>query len=129
MRTVHAALGATRPVGGEQVTLFIPSKDRVGRAIDQGFWTDEALTALALLFRGATAFPPGKGVWRDDARGGSLLRELTVMVVSYTPTKEFRRSLPALRAFLHRLGREAEQGEVGMVVNGKYYGISTYDEP
>ncbi len=128
MRTVHSALGATHPAGGEQITLFIPSRDRAGRVIDQGYWTDEALTTLGRLFRGATAFPPGKGVWRDDARGGALLREATVMVISYAPAAELRRNLTTLRVFLHRLGRETGQGEVGLIVNGKYYGISTYDE-
>ena len=44
--------------------LFIPSKDRTDRAIDQGYWVDQALSSLGTLFGGATAFPQGKGVWR-----------------------------------------------------------------
>lgn len=82
---------------------------------------------MGRLFRGATAFPPGKGVWRDDAQGGSLLLEPVVMVVSYVSTADLRRGLPELRVFLHRLGRETNQGEVGLVIGGAYYGISTYD--
>lgn len=127
MRSVHAALGATHPLGGEQVTLLIPSKDRDGRSIDQEHWSDEALAEMARMFRGATAFPPGKGVWRDDAKGGVLLREVTVMIVAYTSRVELRNSLAALRTLLHRFGRLANQGEVGLVVSGKYYGISKYD--
>jgi hypothetical protein len=95
--------------------------------IDQDHWTDEALTTLGSLFRGATAFPPGKGVWRDDSRGGALLRETTVMVVSYVPQSELRKNLPQLRDFLHRFGRETNQGEVGVIISGVYYGISKYD--
>ncbi len=53
--------------------LFIPSRDRTDEAIDQGYWVDEALKTLGMLFGGATAFPQGKGVWRDDAQGGKLL--------------------------------------------------------
>ena len=127
-KLLQSALGATHPVGGTQVTLFIPDKDRDGRPIDQGLWGDQALDALGRLFRGATAFPPGKGVWRDDAKGGALLREITVMVVSYVPKDEIRKRLSDLRAFLHRFGREANQGEVGLIIDGNYYGISAYDE-
>ena len=127
-KPIQFVLGATYPVGGGQVTLFIPGKDRSGRTIDQNHWADEALDTLGRLFRGATAFPPGKGVWRDDAKGGALLREITVMVVSYAPKTELQKSLRELRAFLHRFGRETHQGEVGVIINDSYYGISEYDK-
>lgn len=127
-KSIQSALGATHPVGGEQVILFIPSKDRSGQPIDQNHWTDEALDTLGRLFRGATAFPPGKGIWRDDAKGGALLREITVMVVSYVPKADLRKNLRELRAFLHRFGRETHQGEVGVIINNSYFGISDYDE-
>jgi len=127
-KPVHSALGATHPVGSEQVTLFIPSKDQLGQPIDQDYWTDEALGMLGRLFRGATAFPPGKGVWRDDTKGRTLLREVTVMVVSYATKMDLQKNLHELRTFLHRFGREANQGEVGLIISGVYYGISEYDE-
>ena len=127
--SVQSRLGATHPVGGEQLTLFIPDQDRLGRPIDQDHWTDEALDLLGRLFRGATAFPPGKGVWRDDSRGGRLLREMTVMVVSYVPRAELDRNLDALRTFLYRFGREANQGEVGIVIDRRYYAISKFETP
>ncbi|HUG63127.1 MAG TPA: hypothetical protein VMP03_14860 [Methylomirabilota bacterium] len=79
--------------------LFIPSVDRRGRPIDHARWVDEALTVLASLFRGATAYPRGLGQWRDD-------------------------ELP----FSHRLGRETDQGEVGLVVDSAYYPITRFDE-
>ena len=128
-RTIPSALGSTYPIGTEQITLFLPNKDRLGKPIDQEFWTDKTLTALGKLFRGATAFPPGKGVWRDDIHGGELLREITVMVVTYVPREELNENIKNLRVFLHRFGREANQGEVGLVINSSYYGISKYDEP
>ena len=37
------------------------------------------------------------------------------------------RALAALRRFLHRLGRETDQGEVGLVIDGHYLGISQFD--
>jgi len=122
------AIGATHPVGSEQITIFIPSKDQLWNAIDQDRWADEALATLGRLFRGATAFPPGKGIWRDDDKGGTLLQEITVMIVSYVSKAELDKNLKKLRSFLHRFGREANQGEVGLIISGKYYGISVYDE-
>ena len=121
-------LGANLPRGTRQVTLFIPEKDQDGKPIDQNRWVEDALAMLGELFRGATAFPPGEGVWRDDEKGGRLLREKTVMVTSYTnPADHTDAALEALRAFLHRFGREARQGEVGLVIDDQYLGITRYE--
>lgn len=127
MPDLHKALGAGPPAGALQLTVFIPSVDRVGVAIDQLFWREETLRTLGRLFRGATAFPPGRGVWRDDVTG-ELIFDDTVMVTCYVPNSEFRgAALQAFRAHLHRLGREARQGEVGVVIGNEYYGITEYD--
>lgn len=127
---IKRTLGATYPVGASQVVLFIPDHSRDGDSIDQQYWVDEALNVMGRLFRGATAFPPGRGVWRDDEAGGGLLKEQTVMVVSYVaPELLAPATLKSLREFLHRFGRETRQGEVGIVINSKYYGISRYDVP
>ena len=127
---IKRTLGATYPVGASQVVLFIPDRNREDTPIDQQYWVDEALNAMGEIFRGATAFPPGRGVWRDDEAGGTLLKEQTVMVVSYVDRKLLTGpSLRSLREFLHRFGREARQGEVGIVIDSKYYGISRYDNP
>ena len=66
------ALGASK-AASTLLVLFIPSKDRSDQPIYQRYWIDEALIVLGTLFGGATAFPQGKGVWRDDAQGGKLL--------------------------------------------------------
>ncbi len=65
-------LGATKSAW-TLLVLFITSRDRFDRAIDQTFWVEEALLTLGKLFGGATAFPQGRGIWRDDAQGGKLL--------------------------------------------------------
>jgi hypothetical protein len=123
-------LGADRPVAALQVTLFVPSVDRRGESINQKKWVEAALEVFGGLFRGATAFPPGRGVWRDDAQGGKLVFDDTVMVTSFIAPGEFSaRAQVELRDFLHRLGRKARQGEVGLVVGGEYYGISRFDPP
>jgi hypothetical protein len=121
-------LGAGPATGTVQITLFIPSVDRVSQPIDQVHWRDEALRAFGYLFRGATAFPPGRGVWRDDAADGALVFDDTVLVTSYAAEVDVTdAALAELRRFLHRLGREARQGEVGVIVDGEYHGIVEYD--
>ena len=62
------------------------------------------------------------------ARGGTLLQEITVMVVSYAQKTDLEKNMMELRVFLHRFGREANQGEVGLIISGNYYGISEYDK-
>ncbi len=130
MFKVHARLGSNTPVGTLQITLFVPSVDRHGARIEQERWVVEALTTFGTLFRGATAFPPGRGVWRDDERGGKLVYDDTVMVTAYVaPTVLTTAALAQLRSFLHRMGRDARQGEVGIVIGAKYHGITRYDAP
>jgi len=68
---IKRTLGATYPVGASQVVLFIPDRNREETPIDQRHWVDEALNVMGILFRGATAFPPGRGVWRDDEGEGN----------------------------------------------------------
>ena len=130
MKDLRAALGAGPPPGTLQVTVFIPSVDRDERPIPQESWTDGCLAVLGRLFRGATAFPRGRGVWRDDEQGGKLVYDDTVLVTSYVdPASLTDEALSELRAFLHRLGREGRQGEVGVIIGGNYYGIQEYDTP
>jgi hypothetical protein len=105
------------------LVLFIPSKDRGNQPIDQEYWVGEALRVLGSLFGGATAFPQGKGVWRDDAQGGKLLFDEPVVIQCYTNTEALERQAPTLRDFLHRMGREARQGAIGLVIDRDYLEI------
>ena len=115
------------PTGTSLIVVFVPSLDRDGKAIDQAFWVGEVLSTLGRLFRGATAYPRGSGVWRDDQRGGTLLHEEPVIVFSYAATEDLTAtSLTELYGTLSRVGREANQGEIGVVIDGKYYGITEY---
>lgn len=83
---------------------------------------------LGMQFGGATAFPPAQGVWRDDSVG-ELVWDETVVVFSYVPDDEIDEQAAAeVRRFLLRLGRETNQGEVGLLIDGDYIGIRTYEE-
>jgi hypothetical protein len=66
-------------------------------------------------------------VWRDDERGGNLVKEEPVIVFSYAAAEAVTvEALTALYHTLSRMGRSAKQGEVGVVIDGKYYGITDY---
>jgi hypothetical protein len=117
------------PVGTSLIVIFVPSQDRDSQPIPQDYWVDEVLTTLGTLFRGATAYPRGRGVWRDDQRGGALLKEEPVIVFSYVAEEALTTSaLTELYRTLSRMGRQANQGEIGVVIDGKYYGITEYVE-
>jgi len=122
MRDFARTLGATK-AASTLLVLFIPSKDRGDQPIDQEYWVSEALAALGKLFGGATAFPQGRGVWRDEARGGKLLFDEPVVIQCYTSEQVLENQAEALRQFLHRMGRQARQGAVGLVIDRDYLEI------
>jgi hypothetical protein len=108
--------------------LFIPSVDRNGDPIPQGqeFWVEQCLAVLGEHFMGATAFPPGRGVWKDDDTG-ELLFEDTVVVISYAAKDLLGGGgREALLNFLMRLGAEGKQGEVGVYIDGEYFGFQDF---
>lgn len=103
--------------------LFVPSRDRDDRPIDQDAWVARSLEALGKLFGGATAYPQGRGVWRDDEQGGKLLFDEPVVIQAYTSEESIRRQAAPLREFLVRLGTECRQGAVGFVIDRDYLEI------
>ena len=50
-------------------------------AIDQGHWVEGALEMFGRVFGGATAYPRARGIWRDDERGGALVKDEPVGLV------------------------------------------------
>lgn len=114
---------AADKVASTLLVLFIPSVDRYGEEIDQEHWVGEALTVCGQLFGGATAFPQGRGVWRDDARGGTLVYDAPVVIQSYTSEEALEDGAAQLRVFLVEMGRMNDQGAVGLVIDRDYLEI------
>ena len=105
------------------LVLFIPSRDRANRPVRQEQWVQRALKCLGELFGGATAYPRGKGVWRDDAQDGILLFDEPVVVQCYTTANLIERHADELREFLIEMGTELRQGAVGFVIDKDYLEI------
>ena len=113
------------------VVLFVPSVERDGvTPVDQDYWVDAALETFGTVFGGATAYPRAKGIWRDDERSGHLVRDEPVVIHCYTTPEriEDEDALFELGSFCRRLGREASQGEVGLVVGDDYFAIRDFSE-
>jgi hypothetical protein len=105
------------------LVLFIPSVDRNMQPIDQEKWEKAALEVLGACYGGATAFPKGRGVWRDEQQGGRLIYDETIVIHSYTNINAVEHSVKTLHEFLVRLGQEANQGAVGFVIDRTYMEI------
>lgn len=120
--------------GGKRVlvVLFVPSVERDGAtAIDQAKWVNLALEMFGAVFGGATAYPKARGVWRDDERGGALVVDEPVVVHCYTVPEaiEDEGNLKNLATFCRKMGRETNQGEIGLVIADQYFAIRDYEEP
>jgi hypothetical protein len=122
MATREERLGADK-AADSLVVLFIPSVDRDEKPIDQEVWVTGALKMLGSLLAGATAFPQGRGGWRGDSRGGVLIFDEPTLIQCYTTEALIDQHLEAMRDFLLEMGRETNQGAVGLVIAGVYYEI------
>jgi hypothetical protein len=114
-----------------RVVLFVPSVERGGTTpIDQAHWVEAALEMLGSVFGGATAYPRARGVWRDDERGGTLVKDEPVVVHCYTSPADIqdKNNLAELGRFCRRMGRETRQGEVGLVIGDEYFAIRDLTE-
>jgi hypothetical protein len=121
-------LGAQDDFATQCFTIYVPNKDKEDVEIgNQRKWILEALRLLAELNGGATAMPPTEGVWGNDK--GELIWEHPVVVYSFIRPREFRANFSRVREFLHRLGRETNQGEVAFEFEGRFYLIREYDSP
>lgn len=119
-------LGATGAPAAQRLTLYIPNKDREDGVIaHHARWVNEAQELLTHLGRGATALPPVDGTWEKP--DGSVLWEMTRIIYTFIDPDRFAAGLPRLREFLHRFGRETNQGEVKFEFDGWIWTIAHFD--
>jgi hypothetical protein len=120
-----AALGAG-DVSPQCFTVYVPNKDQKGQEIgNQRQWVLEAIRLLAEINGGATAMPPVEGGWLSDE--GEIIWENPVVVYSFIRPDEFLNNLPRIREYLHRMGRETNQGEIAFEFDGRFYRIRKFD--
>ena len=64
-----------------------PVADKAGAIVGEFFdkhWVDAALEMFGRVLGGATAYPKAKGIWRDEQRDGTLVKDEPVVVHCYT---------------------------------------------
>jgi hypothetical protein len=119
-------LGAAEQPSGQRLTLYIPNKDRDGRAIaDHQSWCKQAQALLTAIGGGATAFPPVGGTWRRP--DGTDLWEETTIIYTYIEPDLLVANVQRLREYLHRFGRETNQGDVVFEFDGNFWPIDMFD--
>ena len=119
-------LGAIESPSAQRLTLYIPNKDCRGNPVNNhDKWTIEAQELLTDIGRGATSFPPVDGTWLKP--DGSRLWETTRIVYTYIDADKLITNLQRLRSFLHRFGKETEQGEVVFEFDDMFWRITQYD--
>ncbi len=121
------ALGASNVASDQILTLYIPDKDREGEELGtQRKWVLDAADLLARIGGGVTIMPPAEGGW-FDTDNDRVIWERPVVVYTYVKPDLFLERLSDLRVFLHRLGREANQGEIVVEFDGAFYRITKFD--
>ena len=128
-------IGAIETFSVQQLTLYIPHKDRNGKSVkDINKWIKEAQKFLAVIGGGATTMPPVDGSWLkedidtvEEVKDKEIVWEKTTIIYTYIYPDRFERNLKCLREFLHRFGRETNQGEVAFEFDGEFFRIREYD--
>ena len=133
-------LGVVALPSTQQLTLYIPNKDRNGKRIRYlRNWLKEAQKVLTIIGGGSTTMPPADGTWLDPAvsvegiksiselKDKDVLWERTTVMYTYIYPDRFEENAGLLREFLHRFGRETNQGEVVFEFDGRFFRISEYD--
>ena len=68
---------------------------------------------------------PAEGAWYNS-ESGEVIRETVHLVNSYGKPDAELNCFKQIADFLHRMGRDTRQGEVGIVVDGVFHRITAY---
>ncbi|MCX7047378.1 MAG: hypothetical protein NTX50_18075 [Candidatus Sumerlaeota bacterium] len=120
-------LGAIDEQKDHHVCVYVPSKTRDEKPLPHKVWVDATIQVMSELFGGATAVE-GMGGWLDVERGNKVKKEEVTMVFSFITAEEWNeRNVLILKRFVCRMGREAKQGEIGMLMDGRFFRIRRFD--
>jgi hypothetical protein len=120
-------IGAAESASVDRLVFYIPSRDQDGVEFDPSPWVEEALVLLSDIGGGATAMPPVDGAWKHP-KTGRLLREKIVLAYTYVDPDQFEAHIGHIREFLHRMGRQTNQGEIVCEFGTRMDKIRAYDD-
>src|SRR5262249_7763608 len=114
------------------IQLYIPDRDRDNEKIpNHQAWVDEAARLIAPLGDGFTIVPVRGGWYEEKADGstGEVIENTSLIYCFITHPERIAPLLPNLRSFLHRFGRETNQGAVAVEIDNMMFMIRNYDNP
>jgi hypothetical protein len=120
------ALGAAEQAVQDRVTLYRPSRDSNGEAVDFEEWVGQAMELLSQIGGGATRMPPAQGAWFNPETDALITEDVT-LVYTYVDGDALAERLSDLRRFLHAMGRALKQGEIVVEFNDTLYKIRKFD--
>jgi hypothetical protein len=125
---IAEVLGASDKASPQMLSIYIPNKDKNGKKIaNQKELVKEAGELFTEIGGGVTIMPAVNGGWLNSD-SGKIIWEKPIIVYSYVLPDKFEEKLPELRKFLHKMGRETNQGEIGVEFSGVFYRITEFDE-
>ena len=106
--------------------VYLPNKDKDGKAFDVEPWDTEALRLQGRLFGGATSYPARGSYRKSDSRGEivneGVMVESTRLVESFIKEADFtEEAIAEVSQFVHRFKKSTRQESVGVVVDGEFY--------
>ncbi|MCG2725970.1 MAG: hypothetical protein L6420_06905 [Elusimicrobia bacterium] len=128
-------LGAVKAPSKQQLILYIPHKDKTGKNVKNiQKWIKDAKKLLTIIGGGTTTMPPADGTWLkkdiesiEKLKDEDIVWEKTTLISTHIYEAHFGNNLSVLRKFLHRFGKETNQGEVAFEFDGSFFRISKYD--
>jgi len=116
---IAEAFGAS--AGREQrFAVYIPNRDKDGNKVEQEKWIEKTLRLLSDICGGATAMPPIRGAWLNEA-SGTLVVEEPVLVYTFIDPDEFAKRMKEVVDLVHEIGKETRQGQMAIEFNQTFY--------
>lgn len=109
------------------VILIVPSHDKEEKPLkDQDMWAAQAMELFADLYGGATAFRALAGIYKDA--DGKVYHDTPILIESYVerPKLVDQTTLNELLAFSKRMGKEARQKAVALIINDVFHLITEF---
>ena len=109
------------------VILIIPSHDKHDKPLkDQDVWANAAMELFADLYTGATAFETFQGIYKDS--DGKIYRDKPILIETYVKREALAdvENLRKLVDFAKRMGRDARQKAVALIVNDVFHTIDDF---
>jgi hypothetical protein len=124
---IVAALGSDAGVSVQRFAVYVPNKTKKGEEFGtQRKWVLGSDRTAGGTERRSDGHAARGGCWMGD--DNKIVWEHPIVVYSFIRPKEFIANLPRVREFLHRMGRETDQGEVAFEFGSDFFRIRTFDE-